>query len=101
VQGVFRLDPSDVAAFLEGRREGVVRSRAEPGCEEYVFCADPLEPGRVVLSERWATRADLDTHLGVLAATPPADGGPELLSREVVFYEATPFQPAHPSELGA
>ena len=32
-------------------------SRAEAGCLEYTFSADPLEPGRVVLFERWESQA--------------------------------------------
>ena len=92
VQGVFHLDPSDVAAFLEGRKPGMERSRAEPGCIEYVFGVDPLDTGRVILSERWASRADLDTHLGALATAPAADS-PPVISRDITFYEAEPFTP--------
>ncbi len=87
VQGVFRLEPSDVAAFLEGWRPCMEHSRTEQGCLEYVMAPDPADAGRVVLSERWESRADLDAHL---AAMSPPTGGPAMLGREVNFFEATP-----------
>jgi quinol monooxygenase YgiN len=95
VQGVFRLDPSDVAAFLEGRKAGMAGSRAEAGCLEYAFGVDPLDPGRVILSERWASRADLDAHLAAQrSAPPPAQPGPAMISSEVNFFDgAEPFTP--------
>jgi quinol monooxygenase YgiN len=44
-------------------------SRAEDGCLEYTFAADPLEPGRVILFERWESQAALDAHLAALPST--------------------------------
>ena len=43
-------------------------SRAEQGCLEYALAADPVDEGRVILSERWASRPDLDAHIQGLAA---------------------------------
>lgn len=37
-------------------------SREEPGCLDYVVCADPHETGRVVVFERWASEDDLRAH---------------------------------------
>src|SRR3954471_8986614 len=91
VTGVFRVDPSDVDAFLDSRRPSMTNSRAEKGCLEYVVAADVLDPGRVILSERWESRADLDAHVAAMANAAPAgaDAGPpvELLSREIWIYE--------------
>ena len=44
-------------------------SRGEDGCLEYTFAADPLEPGRVVLFERWESQAALDVHLAAIRST--------------------------------
>src|SRR5579862_1580689 len=63
VQGVFRVAPGDRDAFLAQSVAGMVASRAEQGCVEYVMAADPVEADRVVLSERWASTEDLDAHL--------------------------------------
>jgi quinol monooxygenase YgiN len=63
VGGWFEVEPSERDAFVAGRVEGMRRSRAEQGCVEYVLAPDPVEPGRVVLFERWESQADLDRHL--------------------------------------
>jgi quinol monooxygenase YgiN len=44
-------------------------SRLEDGCLEYTFAADPLEPGRVILFERWENQAALDAHLAAISVT--------------------------------
>ena len=75
VTGTFELDPADREAFLRGREEGMRRSRAEDGCVAYVFAADPLEPGRVILFEEWASEEALAAHAAALRAAranPPA-----------------------------
>jgi quinol monooxygenase YgiN len=37
-------------------------SRDEPGCLDYTVCADPENPGRVVVFERWAGEDDIIAH---------------------------------------
>ena len=70
VGGWFTVEPSEREAFIAGQAEAIRRSRAEQGCIEYVIAADPVEPGRAVLFERWASQADLDAHLAGLASAP-------------------------------
>jgi quinol monooxygenase YgiN len=60
-------------------------SRAEDGCLEYTFAADPLEPGRVILFERWENQAALDAHLAAISAA--TEVTPR--SVEVNLYEVT------------
>ena len=74
VAGWFEVDPGERDAFVAGRVDGMRRSRAEQGCIEYVLAPDPVDPGRVVLFERWASQADLDAHLGAARQRPPAEG---------------------------
>lgn len=38
------------------------RSRAEPGCLDYVVAADPSAAGRIVVYERWVSEPDLAEH---------------------------------------
>jgi quinol monooxygenase YgiN len=38
------------------------QSREEPGCLDYVVCADPDEVGRIVVLERWISEQDLVDH---------------------------------------
>jgi quinol monooxygenase YgiN len=51
------------------------KSRAEPDCLEYTFSADPIDPDRVVLFERWASRETLGSHLAALRADPELPRG--------------------------
>lgn len=80
VGGEFHLDPSEREAFLTSRTEMMERSRLEPGCLEYTFAADPLDPGRVILFELWASQDALDVHLNGVRTRPqvpsptPRDG---------------------------
>ncbi|MFT3852707.1 MAG: putative quinol monooxygenase [Ilumatobacteraceae bacterium] len=70
VGGTFDVDPAQRDAFLAERVAMMRRSRAEHGCLEYTFAADPAEPGRVVLFERWTDQAALDAHLAALRSDP-------------------------------
>jgi quinol monooxygenase YgiN len=93
VQGVFRIAPEDREQFLTESLDLQRISRSEPGCVEYVFAADPVEPDRVILSERWQSRADLDAHLEALTARrkDPANSGVRRIapiSRDVSFFDA-------------
>ncbi len=94
VQGTFRVAPGDREAFIAQSVAGMVRSRAEEGCIEYVMAADPVEPDRVVLSERWASKADLDAHLARAGerrsnedADAPVVTPVAVLAREISIYE--------------
>jgi quinol monooxygenase YgiN len=94
VQGVFRVQDGDRDRYLAESLENQRISRGEAGCLEYVIAADPLDEGRVVLSERWSSRADLDAHLEALlarrAAAAEAGSAPLVpLSREVTFFEVS------------
>jgi quinol monooxygenase YgiN len=100
VQGVFRVNPAERDAYLAASSDTMRSSRAEQGCLEYVLAADPLDEGRVILSERWQSRPDLDAHIQGLAARRSeaaaqgggADPGPVPISREVTIYEVATEQ---------
>jgi quinol monooxygenase YgiN len=47
---------------LEHFTEVAAASRGEPGCLDYVVCADPENLGRVVVFERWDGEEDLIEH---------------------------------------
>jgi len=73
VGGWFTVDPGERDEFVAAQADAIRRSRAEQGCIEYVIAADPVDPGRAVLFERWASQADLDAHLAGLANAPASD----------------------------
>ena len=73
VAGWFEIDPAERDAFVAGRVDAMVRSRAERGCIEYVIAADPVDPGRAILFERWESQADLDAHAAAARQAPKSD----------------------------
>ena len=88
VAGTLDVDPGQRDQFLEGRRDGVVATRAEPGCLEYAFSADLVKPGRVRVFERWESKDTLARHLEALGRAARSGGpGIEILARELVQYE--------------
>ena len=67
------------------------QARTEPGCLDYVVAADPVEPGRVNVYERWESKEHLAAHLaGVAQAAQPV---PDVLSVAVMQYEIGAFGP--------
>ena len=93
VAGTFEVDPAEREAFLLSRDEGVRRSRAEPGCMAYVFAADPVEPGRVILFERWESKDALRTHLAGIQSAGPQPSSVAVRSAEVQQYEISAVGP--------
>jgi len=94
VGGWFEVDPGERDAFLAARADSVRRSRAEPGCLEYVVAPDPVEPGRVVLFERWESQAALDAHLAAMRNAPqPESPAVEPKSRSIVVYDVSGERP--------
>ena len=93
VGGNFELEPGQRDAFIASRLDMMRRSRSEPGCLEYVFCADPLEPGRVVLFERWESQEALDAHLAALRSGPPADAEVRPRASSIVLFDVARERP--------
>jgi quinol monooxygenase YgiN len=94
VGGTFEVEPHLREQFLAGRLDLMRNSRAERGCLEYIYSADPLNPGRVVLFERWSTKEDLDAHLAASRAAPssaPATVKPQ--SGSITVYEVAGERP--------
>jgi quinol monooxygenase YgiN len=94
VQGEFAVDPNERDRFVEASAEGMRSSRQEDGCLEYVMAADPLDPGRVVLSERWESMDHLQQHLAQQQAAPRnADSRPVPRSVEITLFEVATSRP--------
>ena len=90
VGGTFELDPDKRDLFLASRTDMMHASRSEPGCLEYTFCADPLDPGRVVLFERWTDQDALDAHLVVRRAdTRSSETDVVPISSSIVIYDVS------------
>ena len=63
IQGWIRLADGEIER-LRPAAETMIRTTrtAEPGCIEYNFAIDLIEPNLVRISERWADQAALDAH---------------------------------------
>jgi len=99
VMGYYEVDPRSRSDFLAARRERMQSSRADEGCEEFAFCADPLDDGRVILVERWASREALDRHLASSRSRHKTSSAPEPVAPpNIVFYEIAAEEPYQPNQ---
>ena len=86
VAGTFEVEPERRDEFIRDRAESMRASRAEPGCIAYAFMADPLEPGRVQLFERWESKESLAAHLAQLRSAPRPESDIKILGAEIQQY---------------
>jgi quinol monooxygenase YgiN len=62
IAGTVDVDPEQREAALVAGCEHMKETRKLPGCLDYVWSADPLTPGRIVILERWETQDSLEVH---------------------------------------
>jgi quinol monooxygenase YgiN len=87
VAGHFEVDPADRDTFIAEREEAMRRSRAEEGCLAYAMTADPLEPGRVLLFERWESKEALGKHLEKMRSSPRPPSAVKVAKADILQYE--------------
>jgi quinol monooxygenase YgiN len=94
VQGVFSVDRKERDRFVEASVEAMRASRQEEGCLEYVMAADPLDPERVVLSERWESMDHLQQHFAQQKnAARDVSSRPVPQSVEITLFEVATSRP--------
>lgn len=59
VAGQLRVDAAQRDRFLASAGDVMRAARAAPGCLDFTLAADPLDPARVNVYERWESEADL------------------------------------------
>ena len=62
IAGTIDLDPARRADALREAEPHLVSTRAQSGCLDYQWSADPLRPGRIYVYERWEDEASLAAH---------------------------------------
>jgi quinol monooxygenase YgiN len=87
VGGSFEVEPDQREAFIASRHDSMRKSRSEPGNLEYTVAADPIDPTRVVLYERWVDQAALDAHIDGIRKAPPGSGGIPPKSASVLVFD--------------
>jgi quinol monooxygenase YgiN len=70
IAGKLYLDPEQRTKYLTNHEDFIRRARTQPGCQDFVIAADPVEPGRVNLLEQWESEKHLAAWRAV--ADPPA-----------------------------
>lgn len=89
---LFVLDPADRDADVVASAGAVRLARQAPGCLDLAVSADPVDPTRVNVFERWARPEDLDA---LRATSGDADGEPVDFSR-IRRFEIEQYGVEHP-----
>lgn len=83
IAGSLMVEPSQRAAFLAANADVVGQARQAAGCLDFVQAADPLDPGRINVFERWDTEDDLLVFRG---EGQPESDSPPILTADVKRY---------------
>jgi quinol monooxygenase YgiN len=83
IAGSLSVKPSDRAAFLAANSDVVGQARRANGCLDFVQAADPLDPGRINIFERWDTEEHL---LAFRGEGQPSSDSPPIQSADVKRY---------------
>ena len=83
VSGKVYVDPAVRDAYVADSRQVVELARAAPGCLDFTITADPLEPGRVNIYERWESDGPLEAFRG---SGPPDEQKAQILEADVARY---------------
>lgn len=62
VEGTVRVPPENIERARPVMIQMIRASRAEPGCIDYAYSIDVLDPGLVRITERWTDREALAQH---------------------------------------
>lgn len=68
VAGRIYVRPGSRPEFLSRSADAMKQARETPGCVDFVVAADPLDPDRVNIFEKWMDKEALDAF---------RDGGPD------------------------
>jgi quinol monooxygenase YgiN len=63
VTGSIDFDPSKRDDAVAAVTKCMEATRAEEGCERYVFSGDLVDQGRLYVSEQWASQEAMDAHM--------------------------------------
>jgi quinol monooxygenase YgiN len=64
IAGKLYVDAGSRQSYLDGCRKAIEMARAAPGCLDFTLSADPIEPDRINVFERWESDEDLERFRG-------------------------------------
>lgn len=90
VVGQFRFPPERMEEARPVMRRVMKATRAEPGCVEYNYGEDVLDPGLIRVSEIWESREQLAAHMQTahMAEWQRERAELGLTGRSIMVYEA-------------
>lgn len=84
VAGHLLVDPAHRASYLDGCVAVVEQARAAEGCLEFSVSADLVDPGRIQVFERWASRSAVEAFRG---SGPSDEQAGVIVGASVVEYD--------------
>jgi quinol monooxygenase YgiN len=90
VAGHITVEPQQRESYLAGCVSVVERARGAAGCLDFAITADPIDPGRVNIFERWESQAALNTARG---NAPGFEQAEAMLSVSVADYDVADVRP--------
>ena len=92
IQGWMRLEEGEIER-LRPAAETMIRTTrtTEPGCIEYNFAVDLVEPNLIRIGERWRDQAALDAHFASahMAAFQKAMAGAKIVEISAMAYSGS------------
>lgn len=90
VAGSLRVAEAERSAYLRAVQDVARSARHAPGCHDFVQAADPLDPERINIFERWESDADL---LAFRSSGGDEVETPTILGAEVAKYRISAIEP--------
>ena len=90
VAGHITVEPQQREPYLAGCVSVVERARGPAGCLDFAITADPIDPGRVNIFERWESQAALNSAPG---NAPGFEQAEAMLSVSVADYDVADVRP--------
>jgi quinol monooxygenase YgiN len=84
VAGHLVVDPQQRDDYLSGCVDVVRQARRTPGCLDFALSADPVDPGRVNIFERWESQAAVEAFRG---SGPSDEQGASIVTASVAEYD--------------
>ena len=86
VAGRLHVVATERAGYLAGTAEVAVLARRAPGCLDFVQAADPVDPTRINVYERWESDADVEAFRVSGDPDAPEPDLPPIVDAEVSKY---------------
>ena len=86
VAGWLRVAADEREAYLAAVSHIAPQAREAPGCLDFVQTADPVDPERIVIYERWESDEDLLAYRSSGSDDDAGAGTPDILGADVAKY---------------